>query len=228
MKAAVEKKQELFEQISAANSQFALYQLSSPQFTPYGRVIEGMDVGELLEGARRYFSEASATHYTASDDRLEGFPVIRRIQRELFGEFPIQAGCCWGKNVKLNGMEYHNSSEIICAATDMVLMLGKLQDVAKDGWDSSKAELFFVPEGSVLELYATTLHLAPCRVTESDFIAIIILPKGTNTPLEAGPEGKLWMKNKWMLAHAEGPAAAKGAAVLVTGKNLELKPVTEA
>ena len=40
-------------------------------------------------------------------------------------------------------------------------------------------------------------------------------------------EGTRWMKNKWLLAHPESPAAAKGAAVRITGKNLSVNPIVE-
>ena len=42
---------------------------------------------------------------------------------------PIQIGYCNGPNSTLNGLEYHKSSEINIAITDMVLLLGKVQEV---------------------------------------------------------------------------------------------------
>ena len=35
------------------------------------------------------------------------------------------------------------------------------QDVGEDFTDTSKMEAFYAPGGSVIELYATTLHYAP-------------------------------------------------------------------
>ena len=106
----------------------------------------------------------------------------------------------------------------------MVLLLGRLQDVTETGWSSDKGIGFYVPSGAVLELYATTLHLAPCRAGTGPFYAVIILPRGTNTPLERKPEGFLWMKNKWLLAHPEGPAVARGASPGIQGMNLQIVP----
>ena len=68
-----------------------------------------------------------------------------------------------GDNHKLNGLEYHRSSEINIAVTDMILLLGSQQDVGTDfTYDTSKVEAFYVPAGTVVEMYATTLHYAPC------------------------------------------------------------------
>jgi hypothetical protein len=204
-----------------------IHHVDDRAFRPFGEVIQGFDLEELYRTARELFIISTGTEYVASRPELESLEAAKRISTELFGEFPIQVGCCYGYNTKLNGMEYHKSSEIIGAVTPMVLMLGKLQDVDPiKGWDSSETSFFFVPEGHLIELYATTLHLAPCRVDEQQFIAIIVLPAGTNTPLEKNVQGSRWMKNKWMLAHPDGPAAARGADVKITGRNLSIDPIS--
>ena len=67
------------------------------------------------------------------------------------------------------------------------------------------AKVFFVPKGTAVEMYQTTLHLSPCRVCDAGFKGVVILPKGTNTPLEdktpnGDPESKLLLqRNKWSL-----------------------------
>ena len=58
---------------------------------------------------------------------------------------PVQIGYCNGHNSKLNAVEYHRSSEINVAATDAILILGLLADVAEDfTYDTSKMEAFLV------------------------------------------------------------------------------------
>src|SRR5699024_12860421 len=44
-------------------------------------------------------------------------------------------------------------------------------------------EAFLVPAGTMIEVYATTLHYAPCSAQEKGFRCVVILPKGTNTEL---------------------------------------------
>ena len=78
-------------------------------------------------------------------------------------------------------------------------------------------------------MYQTTLHLSPCRVTDEGFRGVVILPKGTNTPIEketpADEEGRLLLqKNKWVIAHPERePLMKQGAVGGVIGPNKELK-----
>lgn len=121
--------------------------------------------------------------YEPSVEVLEKLPVKTEIQNVVYGEMPIQIGYCNGHNQLLNALEYHRDSEINVAATDAVLMLGSLQDVEADfTYDTAKVEAFLVPAGTAVEVYATTLHYAPCDEDGTGFQVAIILPKGTNYP----------------------------------------------
>ena len=83
-------------------------------------------------------------------------------------------------------------------------------------------------EKEAVELYGTAMHFAPCRAVESGFMAIIVLPKGTNFPLVSektqakGEDRLLWMKNKWLIAHPESAVAGNGAFVGIAGDNIEI------
>lgn len=89
---------------------------------------------------------------------MEALPVAKELQDKGYGGLPIEIGYCNGHNKKLNGLEYHRSSEINVAVTDMVLLIGHQQDVEKDfTYDTSKVEAFLVPAGTAVEVYATTL-----------------------------------------------------------------------
>ena len=51
------------------------------------------------------------------------------------------------------------------AVDDLILILGKQQDIEEDHtYDTSRMEAFLVPAGTAVEVYATTLHYAPCHV----------------------------------------------------------------
>ena len=213
-------------ELQKLNSEFIIRDISDPAFRTYGYRVDDIDTRELEALSLRLFAENEATRYTPSSTALEALDVRKTIEHRIFGQLPIEIGCCYGMNTRLNGMEYHSSNEMIVAATDLVLMLGRIQDIGQDGtWDSSLTELFYVEKGSSLVIYSTTLHLAPCRVSSTPFNALIILPKGTNEALSGEPDGTLFRNNKWMLTHAEGPAAKNGAAVRTTGINLTLKPL---
>ncbi|MET3211586.1 UNVERIFIED_CONTAM: hypothetical protein ABIC26_004553 [Paenibacillus sp. PvR008] len=58
----------------------------------------------------------------------------------------------------------------------------------------------------MVELYSTTLHYAPCKVDSEGYLTIVILPSGTNMPIEAGEDGRgnplLTQKNKFLMVHS--------------------------
>ena len=200
--------------------------VTDPEFKVYGKIVTGYDCGELLK-AMGQTPVPEDVVYVASDRELEGLEVSKRIQKNLYGQLPIQVGYCNGHNRKMNAMEYHRTSEINVAATDLVLMLGRQQDVGEDGtYDTSLAEAFLVPAGTVIEVYATTLHYAPCHVEEDGFRCVVILPKGTNTDMEPVEElffedKLLFAKNKWLIGHREG-GLPKKAYLGLRVSNLEL------
>lgn len=195
-------------------------------FKAYGKVIKGLDVSDLLEGLKET-PQPDDVIYVASDETLEACPCAEKIAYSLFGGMPIQIGYCNGSNVLLNAVEYHRDSEVNVALTDLILILGKEQDIEEDfTYDTSKMEAFFVPAGTVVEVYATTLHYAPCNVNGNKFCTAVILPKGTNTDApEAQNHTKedklLFARNKWLIAHkeAEIPGAFEG----LKGENLSVE-----
>ena len=190
-----------------------IYDVTDPEFIPYGRVIKGYDLTELLEAMKDTESPLDHTIYVASDARLEALPIFKELQDGVYGECPIELGYCNGFNRALNALEYHRSSEInIAAGSDAVLLVGKKEDVTADfHYDTSKVMAFRIPEGMMVEVYATTLHYAPCvSGDEKNFRVVVILPKGTNGELvkkpnvKDGEERLLFANNKWLIAHKDG------------------------
>lgn len=201
-------------------------------FRKYGRVISHVDVTELVAALKETPIPADVV-YEPSVESLEKLPVKEELSKVIYGEMPIQIGYCNGHNKKLNALEYHRDSEINIAAEDAVLMLGSLQDVEADfTYDTSKVEAFLVPAGTAVEIYATTLHYAPCHVEDGGFQVAVVLPKGTNYELKAAhakvENGKapnedalLAAVNKWLIGHAEG-GLPEGSFLGLKGENLSL------
>lgn len=196
-------------------------------FRKYGRVVSGFDCAPLLNQLKKTPCPSDTTVYVASDPELEKLDIFRELQNREFGGLPIELGYCNGSNDKLNALEYHRSSEINIAGTDLILLLGSLQDVDAQTftYDTGLVEAFRVPAGTVVELYATTLHFAPCSASPEGFRDAIILPRGTNLPLETKPAAQgedalLFAKNKWLIAHLESGLQAEGAFVGLQGKNI--------
>ncbi|MEN6637251.1 MAG: DUF4867 family protein [Clostridiaceae bacterium] len=164
-----------------------------------------------------------ANAYIPRDEGMSLSPVTQSISRVLFGELPIQAGWNHGGNPRMNGMEWHKSSEVIVACTDLVLLLGDFADVEHDFYDSARAFGLLVQKGEAVELFPFTLHLAPLPVVGGRFIAAILLPEGTNLPLSGGIDGTLRAVNKWLLVHPDNTRGIElGGKVGIRGENIRL------
>ena len=118
--------------------------------------------------------------------------------------------------------------KIDIAADDVILLVARQQDIQDGKIDSSKTEAFLCPKGTAVELYATTLHYAPCSAKLGEgFRVVIVLPKGTNEDKPAltvknAEDNLLWAQNKWLLAHKDTAEAADGAHVGITGDNIDI------
>lgn len=201
-----------------------IYKVTDERFKAYGKVVRDIDFSDMVRVLRQETPIPEDVAYVPGLEALESLPVMKELTRKVYGEMPIQIGYCNGHNSLLNALEYHKSSEINVAATDAILLVGKEQDITEDfTYDTALAEAFLLPAGMAVEMYATTLHYAPCGVDGAGFQVAIVLPKGTNLDLEEGHEGgedgHLTAKNKWLLGHPEGGLPKKSPMGLI-GENL--------
>lgn len=202
-----------------------MQKVTDESFKKYGKVLSDFDFSELLK-------EMNATPvpedviYVPSEDRLEALDVAKELENRMYGGLPIQIGYCNGHNKTLNALEYHRCSEVDVAVEDIILLLGCQQDIEDDfTYDTSHVEAFYVPAGTAVELYATTLHYAPCGVDGNGFRCVIVLPKDTNTEITFSTSGKgedklMTAKNKWLIAHED--AKIEGAFNGLKGENITL------
>lgn len=202
-----------------------IYSVTDERFKTYGRVVTGIDFSELCKAMEETPCPEDVI-YVPGDQKLEALPVMKELTDKTYGELQVQIGYCNGHNCMLNAFEYHRSSEINVAVTDAILILGRQQDITEDfTYDTSLAEAFLIPAGTAVEVYATTLHYAPCGVNGQGFRVTVVLPKGTNLDLEAahieGEDGHLTAKNKWLLGHPEG-GLPEGSPMGLVGKNLNI------
>ena len=95
--------------------------------------------------------------------------------------------------------------------------------------DTSKVMAFRASAGVPVEVYATTLHYAPCNAEKDGcFRVAVVLPRGTNTAkpdYAPGCAEDTWMtaRNKWLLAHPESSEAQSGAHIGLCGVNIDIK-----
>ena len=107
--------------------------------------------------------------------------------------------------------------------------MGKESQIEDDGmFDTKNIVAFRVPTGVLVEVYATTLHYAPCSASKGEgFKVLVVLPKGTNTEKpEFTPANHedtlLTARNKWLLAHPESSEAKNGAVIGLKGVNTDI------
>ena len=202
-----------------------IQKVTDPAVRKYGQVLEGYDFTGLIK-EMKHTPVPEDVIYVPSVEELEALDIMKDLQNKGYGGLPVQIGYCNGHNKKLNAVEYHRNSEINVAVTDLVLLIGHQQDIEPDHtYDTSKIEAFLVPAGTGIEVYATTLHYAPCHVNEGGFQCVVVLPKGTNTDLtfqteKTGEDSLMTAKNKWLIAHEDAKIA--GAFNGLKGENITI------
>ena len=204
-----------------------IHSVFDPAFKRYGQVVEGLPdtVSELLEALQKT-PLPEGTGYVPEEPLLQELPAAVEISEHCYGGMPVQLGWCNGHNTRLNCLEYHRDSEFNLGTEDFILLLAKQEEISEGTLDTSLVRAFRVPAGTLVEVYATTLHYAPCHVdADQGFRVLVALPKGTNTekpditPLTA-EDKMLWACNKWLLAHPDSNEAKAGAYVGLSGENI--------
>jgi len=216
-----------FNNLKKLNPDLSLMTINDSEFSKYGRVLKNDKFKEISEYLKEKTEIPEAGNvYQADLEYFAGTELKKDIEKDYYGEMPVEIGYCNGNNSSLNGLEYHNGAEINIAVTDLILLLGEKKDIREDGYDSKKVEAFYLEQGSVIELYGTSLHFAPCKVEKKGFKCAVILPDKTNLDLETSghDDSYLFARNKWLLVHPEKEdLIKKGAKAAIKGENLKVK-----
>lgn len=214
----------MIQKLRLANPGKTIRSVFDPEFATFGRVLKGFDCTALSAAAKQIPLPETGSSYLATEASLEAVPVARAIGEAAYGTLGFEVGYCWGRSSLLNATEWHFCNEINYAVTPFVLILGHLWDLVDGKIDSSKFEIFFVPEGTLIEVFSTTLHFCPCQAQEEGFGCVVILPERTNLPLEKEtPDPLLFRQNKWIVAHeANEGLQARGVVAGISGENTQI------
>ena len=199
-----------------------------PAFRPYGRVLTGYDTAALAQALEQDTPLPDGVGYVPADAALEKLGIFADFENSVYGGMPVQLGWCNGHNTKLNCLEYHRDSEVNFGSRDFILLLGLESQIEGGKFDTALTKAFLVPAGTLVEVFATTLHYAPCEAKLGQgFKVLVALPRGTNTdkPVftpKTYEDTLLTARNKWLLAHADSDEAKGGAVVALTGENLDI------
>lgn len=199
-----------------------------PAFRPYGRVLTGYDTAALAQALEQDTPLPDGVGYVPADAALEKLDIFADFENSVYGGMPVQLGWCNGHNTKLNCLEYHRDSEVNFGSRDFILLLGLESQIEGGKFDTALTKAFLVPAGTLVEVFATTLHYAPCEAKLGQgFKVLVALPRGTNTDKPVFTpknyeDTLMTARNKWLLAHAESDEAKGGAVVALTGENLDI------
>ena len=160
-----------------------IYSVNDPLFASYGQVVTGLEdaVAQILP-ALSEIPLPEGTGYVPTEPKLQNLPAAEVIRDHCFGGMPTELGWCCGDNRKLNCLEYHRDSEFNLSGDDFILLLAKQDEIEEGFLDTSKVKAFLVPAGTLVEVFATTLHYAPC-CTDSTLTAA---PHGVITTTDDG------------------------------------------
>ena len=206
-----------------------IYSVFDPEFKPYGHVVDGMEetVQEILD-VLKDAPQGGGVDYVPEYEPLQKLPAMTEISEHCYGGMPVQLGWCNGHNTKLNCLEYHRDSEFNLGTEDFILLLAKQDEIESGVLHTAKVKAFKAPAGTLVEVYATTLHYAPCHCDASKgFRVLVALPQRTNTDKPAisnksSEDKRLWARNKWLLAHPDSSEAKQGAYIGLAGENIDI------
>lgn len=202
--------------------------VSDPSFQKYGQIVTGYDLSALLKTLEEVTPLPQNVEYVPEQAELMALPIVGELSDGAYGGMPIQLGWCNGHNTKLNCLEYHRDSELNLGTRDFVLLLAKREEMEGGRLNTAKVAAYFVPAGTLVEVYGTTLHYAPCSGHAGEgFKVLIVLPRGTNTDkpelvIRNEEDQLITARNKWLLAHAESDEAKSGAPVRLDGVNIDI------
>ena len=107
-----------------------------------------------------------------------GTDGLQRLWRHAHSDGLVQR-----HNTKLNCLEYHRDSEFNLGHGGLHSpAVPGMEDIDRRPLDTGKVKAFKVPAGVLVEVYATTLHYAPCPAAKGAFRVLVALPQGTNGP----------------------------------------------
>ena len=223
-------------QLRRANPGLGLLPISDPAFGRYGRVLSQLDPAEVTARAEAILPTAEGVVYEASVAALEKPCTFNRaVAEQVFGGMPVQVGWCYGRNLRMAGLEYHKGSEVVVCLTDTLLLLGHVQEIvygATISYDTRQVKAFFASAGSVVELAPWNLHFAPIHVRAGgQFATLVYLPRGTNGPLtfevpRRDESALLFGINKWLMVHPGASAlVAQGAYAGMVGDDIVVRPI---
>jgi hypothetical protein len=218
--------------LNELNPDIDMLSIDDTSFLRYGRVHHDRPVDALL-GSLQGLPGSGAGVLRSVSEQADACPAeLASTLREIFGSTELQVESVQGRNTRLDALEYHKCAEVVVAGTDMVVLMGLVCDIVWPAgtFDVSRTRAFYVPRGTLYEVFPWCLHSTPVHVHEAEgFRCIVIQPKGAHAPIDFTPdqggEGKLMQgRNTWLIGYAdETGSRGTGTHRGLKGRAIELK-----
>lgn len=226
---------ELLKKLREVNPGREIRDVRDPGFATYGAVHPQVQVPEMRRFLYENTQMPETEFYQPCAQELMELDEALQFTQFAYGEVPCQVGYYNGWPTTLNALEYHKCSEVLVEFEPAVLIVGHIWDIHQDTVAAEDLKFFYVPAGLCVELYATTLHFAPCMATSRGVRQIVCQSATTNTLLHHpervdshGENKYLYERNKWVLIHPEAKALFRDNAFLgISGENLSVVPVED-
>lgn len=220
----------MLSEILNGRNRYQIFSTNDRRFREYGHLVEGIDFADALRCLESSTGIPEGAVYVPSLPELEALPLRRAVSDGVFGVMDLQLGYCNGMTAGLDALEYHKSPEVTVADSDIVLFLARASWLEDGHLHDDAIEAFFLPAGVPVELHAGTLHFAPCRTSGRGYRSLVVLPAGTNLPLDpdhplgdSGESRLLFARNKWLIARPDcARLMVRGAFPGLDGERLEL------
>lgn len=204
----------MLETIRKKNPHVPIQHVQDEGFARYGRLCS-FDATDIIKYTRQeYEIPVQGSTYSADMEQLHEFTLIKDITHSIYGNLPIEVGLCHGQNDTLTGLEYHMGSEVNIAITPCLLALGRVEDMENKKISAKQLEVFYIPAGTILELYETTLHYCPFSCNQNGFSTIVLLLDKTNTEIPYQRGELLTKRNKWFITHTSNMAKVEAGNVV--------------
>ena len=125
----------VFNELQQKNSHLTILPVSHKSFSVYGSVLDPQPYANLLSALNNTPIPVNGNTYVPAAEELETKSALLSVSKEHYGGDKAQIGYCNGHGHKINCVEYHDHKEINLAGTNIVLFLGRLEDM--DGQKST-------------------------------------------------------------------------------------------
>jgi len=215
------------------NSKIEILSVVDKDFLSFGRVLTEAKADLAINAARGMWKVTDGIGAAASVPEFEADKNLQTtIGTPVFAEMPIEVGWVYGRNDRLNGLEWHHGSEVHIPLEDCVFLLAnwlEIQWSPKPSIDTKHILAFYAPKGTIVELKNWALHFVPINVSKkTGFCNLFVLLRGTAEPLQmpksmASDHQVLIARNQWLIVHPKAADLVKaGNHVGIYGENITI------